>query len=343
MELQELDCEPFYHGYGEQFSNAELVLAIWTLPINDIYGNNADIPFYITPGSGLLLLGNNITSRSNMLGSHNLTVVPEDTGVADLQVVLPTHTTKELRTHVFVVPSRISSFHSFFSSYKYASQESFMSTGRSALNANNLKSSTVAKKFAAKLHLYTHMTRADMQELWKRAGILTPVLSQALHSAYDRCISCTSTGRPAASRKVSFKKLLYTFNDHIQVDFFFIKSFKNTPIQHIVDVASGFSATDILPSRDMDVAAKIIECKWIHQYGPPQRFSADPEFDNVSVKDVLRRHFIDFEPRPARRHNKVGHVERKNDVIRLLVSRVDKDSQNAMQITGQVEPATFLL
>ncbi len=92
MELQELDCEPFCHGYGEQCSNAELVFAIWTLPINHIYGNNADIPFYITPGSGLLLLGN--TSRSNMLGSDSLIVVPEDTGVADVQVVLPTYTTK---------------------------------------------------------------------------------------------------------------------------------------------------------------------------------------------------------------------------------------------------------
>ncbi len=153
MELQELDCEPFYHGYGEQFSNDELVFAIWTIPIYDIYGSNADIPFYIAPGSRLFLLGNKVTSRSNILGSDNVNFIPEDTGETDVQVVLPSYTTKELRTHLFDVPSRISSFHYFFPSHKCASQESFMSIGRLALCANHLKSSSVAKKFAAKLHM----------------------------------------------------------------------------------------------------------------------------------------------------------------------------------------------
>ncbi len=76
FQLEKLDCQPFYHGFGESCSDAQLTFAIWKLPLIDIYGTSLEIPLYITPGSGLLLLGNNVTSKSDMLGKENLLVVP---------------------------------------------------------------------------------------------------------------------------------------------------------------------------------------------------------------------------------------------------------------------------
>ena len=55
FELEPLDCEPFYHGYGENCSDAEITIGVWRLPLDDLNGNKIDIPFYITKGSGFYL------------------------------------------------------------------------------------------------------------------------------------------------------------------------------------------------------------------------------------------------------------------------------------------------
>ena len=114
FQLEKLDCQPFYHGFGESCSDAQLTFAIWKLPLIDIYGTSLEIPFYITQGSGLLLLENNVTSKPDILEKENLIVVPECARLSEKRIVLSTYTTKALRTHLFVVPSHIHpSFHSF--------------------------------------------------------------------------------------------------------------------------------------------------------------------------------------------------------------------------------------
>lgn len=64
FELHPLDCEPFYHGYGKKCSEAQLTVGIWHLPVTDINGREALIPFYLTRGDGFLLLGNEILHQS---------------------------------------------------------------------------------------------------------------------------------------------------------------------------------------------------------------------------------------------------------------------------------------
>ena len=66
--VRELDCPPFLHGFGPDCSNPQQVIAIWDLPLTDINDIKVRIPFYITYGNGPLLLGNNILSKSNVLG-----------------------------------------------------------------------------------------------------------------------------------------------------------------------------------------------------------------------------------------------------------------------------------
>ncbi len=183
------------------------------------------------------------------------------------------------------------------------------------------------KWFASKLHSFTHYTLPDMIFLCKRAKIMTPALRQALEVAISKCTSCKTTGRPLNSKKISFDKLLRTFNDHVQVDFLFIRELGKEPILHVRDKATGYSATVILSSRDMNEVATAFVRLWINSHGPPKAASADVEFVTEPFKDMLRNHGILFEERPARRHNKIGIVESGHNGIRLFVQRLLKDAE----------------
>ena len=49
------------------------------------------------------------------------------------------------------------------------------------------------------------------------------------------------------SRKISFTKILSEFNDHKQLDFMYGMELGNAPVLHMIDVATGFSVTKIIP------------------------------------------------------------------------------------------------
>ena len=82
FKLRKLDCKSFFHGYGMHCSEAEIVFAIWDLPVSYLNGNNILIPFYVTHGSGVLLIGNHLLHQSKMLGNENLLCIPP--GVCNL-------------------------------------------------------------------------------------------------------------------------------------------------------------------------------------------------------------------------------------------------------------------
>ena len=117
----------------------------------------------------------------------------------------------------------------------------------------------VAKAFAAKLHGFTHLPFDDMVELCKKGGVLTPVPRQALQSAYNKCNPCLTTGKPLRSRKVSLQKLLSIFNDHIQIDFVFLRERTKMSSVHIVASKSGLSVAKVVASRELDEAVRIVE------------------------------------------------------------------------------------
>ncbi len=94
------------------------------------------------------------------------------------------------------------------------------------------------------------------------------------------------------------------------------------------DKATGYSATVILSSRDMNEVATAFFSLWINSHGPLKAVSADVEFVTEKFKDVLRNHEILFEERPVRRHNKIGIVESGHSAIRLFVQRLLKDAEN---------------
>jgi len=261
FELEPLDCEPFYHGYGMECSEAKLVVGIWNLPLSDLHGTEFKLPFYIVKGDGYLLVGNNIAKQSKLMNNQNLIIIPPNTeSLSDKELTLPTYHSEGNRTRLMVIPSNMGCLNSYFNSVK-----SLQSTEECA-GESKFSNGKFCKWFAFKFHAFTHFTLPDMVHICKTANVLTPVLRQALQLAIEKCTSCKSTNRPLNSKKISFDKLLRTFNDHVQLDFFFIKELTQLPILHIRDKATGYSETVV--QRGRDIEEMITEFKQLTKNSP---------------------------------------------------------------------------
>jgi hypothetical protein len=106
VKLAPLDCPPFYHGYGEECSNARFTIGIWNLPLCDLNGQHFQIPFYVFQGSGPLLLGNSVLHHLHVNGPENLLIISPEAGLAQNSIFIQTYTTSSLRTRLHVVPCR---------------------------------------------------------------------------------------------------------------------------------------------------------------------------------------------------------------------------------------------
>ena len=156
FEIEPLDCQPFYHGYGMQCSEAQLVIGIWKLPMSYLRNTEFYLPFYIVPGDGYLLVGNNIAEKSKVLNDENLLVIPPNTqNLSTEELVLSTYHSEFHRTRLLVVPSSYSSVSSYFNSIKYF-KESALKDPKKFINDK------YCKWFAFTLHAFTHFTLSDM-------------------------------------------------------------------------------------------------------------------------------------------------------------------------------------
>lgn len=226
LQLRPLDCDPFIHGYGEKCSEAQLTIGICDLPIVDLSSLQVQMPFYVTKGDGILLVGNEILHQSYQLGPGHLLVTPPNVGgLSSEELRFQTYTEPTsfsdrdaVRTYLFVVPSKTLSLRRFFTS-----MTSFSSAERrSGHMKKRFSYGKIADSFASKLHGYSHLPFEDMKNLCLRGDVMTPVIEKT-HQKEARCSSCKQTERPTNSRTISFPRILGTFNTHIQLDLFFAK------------------------------------------------------------------------------------------------------------------------
>ena len=172
LQLQKLDCEPFYHCFGNNCVEGNLVSAKWVLPLKDLNGTSCEIPFYVVKGNGPMLVGNNILADSNLSGQDNLLVIPPQVGtISSVELLFPIFKTYQdashSRTFLHVVPSQLRSLSTFFSSI-----QSFTSS----LRTRDFTKGKQAEAFPIRFQMYTHFHPNDMDIICKRAGILTPIL-----------------------------------------------------------------------------------------------------------------------------------------------------------------------
>ena len=140
--------------------------------------------------------------------------------------------------------------------------------------------------------------------------------------------------RETAKVKVSLNKLLRSLNDEVQVDVMWIKELTEQPILHMKDRVTRFCVATITHTRHQDKAAIAFEERWITIHGPPVNVGFDPEFDNSDFGAMLDRHGIKATPRSALNRNKTGSVEAGNATLRIIATRILRDSKHLRDTKG---------
>lgn len=112
-----------------------------------------------------------------------------------------------------------------------------------------------------------------------------------------------------------------SLNESVQVDFCYVSELSEMPILAVTERSPGRTRHQLVRTRDMDHIASVIETLHILEDGPPEEPRGDPEFDNDSIKCMYTRHSIKFCETPARRHNKIGSVERSQGIFKVIVRK----------------------
>lgn len=94
------------------------------------------------------------------------------------------------------------------------------------------------------------------------------------------------------------------------------------------DVGTGYSEGVITANRDLISIFTFLEHVWILHHGSPASLSADDEYNMEEIRTFLLIHNVVFKPRPARRHNKTGIVERKIQTIKDIVRKINREISN---------------
>lgn len=145
-----------------------------------------------------------------------------------------------------------------------------------------------------------------MKNLCQQGGVLDPNLSQAIDSVVQRCIKCTTIGRPLHIRKLSLNKPLKTFNEEVLLDYVYIFELTKYWILHIKDRATELVNSVAFPNRGMENAGRIFETYWIPVNDAPTSVSFDQEFNNNDFLVMLKRYGTQSKLTPAIKHKKIG-------------------------------------
>lgn len=322
--------EFFIHGWGPKMLDPKPICCSWELPVQKVDGSTRSFLFHLLHGDDPLVIGDDVTKSATVDNINNLLSICEEDG--SYSTFHTYHTEGEGRRRLSVLPPPL--------------QYSTESLSRNLSSYFSLKAVHFAKlgprRMAARLHDYSHATFEEMKRICGMAGILDHPLKLALEEKVASCDTCCRTGRPKNARTVSITHIGSSFNQSVQVDFFFPKIRGQTRILlHMRDRATGYSEVEAVPTRDLLDATVSFDRTWISRHGAPISVSGDQEFNRQPFKDLLEKHSCAFEIRPSRRHNKVGSVERKNAILRLILERISKFSPE-LTVSSTIARSNFL-
>lgn len=323
-ELLEIDLEilpvrtEYMHGWGTDGLGAEPILASWELTTIDAEGKSCSIEFDVLTGSSPIIIGLDIGKFSIQ---NNIAPAPF------LYFQRPSDSTPRMfNTYITAYPSsplceriRVSIFPK-------------PQTCMNALVSSSLlhRTSRAPKVTAKRLHRLTHAPAEQIKSIFEQAGALKDGLSDAIDMVENACGICKSSGRPAANRKVSLTHVNEAFNMELQLDFGYeiVRGEKQT-LLIMTDAGTSFSEGGITAVKDINTMAKMLEDHWVLRHGAPVAVSVDDEYNRKKLKAFLTMHSITFKPRPTRRHNKTGIIERKIQTVKEIIRRMDKEITSA--------------
>ena len=158
--LESLDCSPFFHGDGSNCSDAKLLNGIRRQPVKALNGVESKFPFYMVPGEGVLLFGNEIHHKSILHGPENLIVIPpgvggifnEELALQASHVPIRGLDKNAVRIILSVIPAQLSSFKAFFTSYRAFHTSPLTSSSTNVIDHSDGKVAKSSRCEASRLH-----------------------------------------------------------------------------------------------------------------------------------------------------------------------------------------------
>ena len=293
-----------------------MTICSWSITVHDNSGKPTSFTFDLVPGDSPLILGQEVRAYCNTFNLAEQRYIQMRRPYDDAYRYLFTYIVpQDRRLRLDLAPHPLST--------------------RETLLGNihaNAKRQPLA--FCKRIHRYTHATQEEMKTLCEEAGMLDEELIAAIERVCEACEVCAKNGRPIPSKKVSLSHVNQAFNVEIQIDFFFptVRGKKHT-VMNMTDTGTNFTEIVRCESREAQTMINAIETVWIYRHGAPAAISADDEYNRTAVCQFLRAHNIEFKPRPTRRHNKTGIVERKNATIKAIINKLDDEPSNATSET----------
>jgi hypothetical protein len=312
--------EPRYHAWGPEGSNPSIVLGMYTVAVRDVAGKPCMFHFEIIDGDAPLLIGEDVQSKGTLHNLHKPPYFEYRPGPSGSVFIFDQFACKDSNGDDRRYLSVIQQGGRILSNYARAGTTLAFHSVRLA--------EADPRRLAVRMHHISHATVDDMLHVVKRAGVYQPSMDDIFAKVVHECITCPATGIPmgngASVNKVSFRRLISEdFGREVQLDYFYIdlRAAKYCYL-HCVDADSSFGEVVLAPSRDLDLAADLFERTWVWTHGAPRSVGSDPEFGREPFLSRLATHGITFSPRPARRHNTIGIVERRNRQLKLVTERL---------------------
>ena len=310
-----------YHGWGENGLNALRVVCTWSLTTLDLHSKPTSFTFDLVQGSDPLLIGLDVSEFANTMNFAREPFLemkrPLDTSLRVFNTYIARKADKHgnRRQHVSIIPEPGICVTSLMSRLEQRTKRAPM-------------------VFAKHVHRLTHAVPDEIKSLCHDAGILEPRLAQATDLVDNSCGICAPNGQPLPSRKVSLTHVNEALNQEIQADFTFeyVRKVQRT-IFVITDTGTGYTESAIVTSRSIDTIIRYLERLWFTHHGVPVKFSADDECNRRRLRSFLTAQNITYKPKPARRHNKIGIVERKNGLDKNILRKLDREISDADEHT----------
>ena len=331
-------------GFGPQGGQGGPVVADWFCKVDDLYGKVAVFKFEIILEDCPLILGLDYDQNAN---TTSLESPPTWSVRLD---------GKEFTFGVYIARDVTGNFRRFVQ-FRPNPTTLLAGASRARRNQGAVKlAQDNPQRFALRLHGWGHLPLEQMQKLARQASLLTPEVNEQLTKVVERCDVCPLTGSNVGSaglRRVSLTKHVHPEGNRlVEIDH----------VSHVVSMSprvrerlclsmacnsTGYGETPFVASKGLEHAVTAVEHSWVLRHGAPESIAADPGLGGRVMREFCDAHSITWEPRPPRRHNTIGVVERRNGVMRMILARLVAGNDSlteAKRVTDDllIERANFL-
>lgn len=191
------------------------------------------------------------------------------------------------------------------------------------------KDGKVLDQQATKLHTqYGHCSAARLVTLLRQAGTTDKKVFEAVMRAVARCDVCQKTA-PRPTRPLVTVPRDLKFNDALSVDLGHVAP--TGWFLHAIDIGTRVSKAVALPNKEAPTVARALLSGWIVHHGAPRTLLADPgpEFNSAVWRIMAERHNITPLSTAAQAHWSNGIIERHNQTLKTMVTRMAADHPGA--------------